>query len=309
MRKFYCLFVGLIFCLGFNSHGQNLSAKWKKNPVRIGDHAELKIVLDDAPKDLKFEPQTGEIECDWKQSNENLWKVDGVLEILSFKDTLIKKGKKYRWEATYELIAWDSAYYRFPDINITIKDSGLSVQAPILKVGFLKKKINLDIDEIKVEPEFENPILIFIKKWWWVLFGILAFILAIYIWNKRTRLKKYEFVSIKKRYLNEVKSLQKRELWKEQTDNHYLEFTAILKRFLTEIYQVNLTSKTSKETILLLNAKGIDPSVVVRIRGLLNEADLVKFAKSTSKDDLIINGMKRLEELIVELSPIETING
>jgi hypothetical protein len=58
-----------------------------------------------------------------------------------------------------------------------------------------------------------------------------------------------------------------------------------------------------------LNAKGIDPSAVARIRSLLNEADLVKFAKSTSRDELIINGMKRLEELIVELSPIETING
>lgn len=309
MRSFYFLFVVVSVCLSFHANGQSLSAHWKKNPVRIGDHAELKIVLKNAPKDLKFEPQTGEIECDWKQSNEKLWRVDGVLEILSFKDTLIKTGKSYRWEATYELIAWDSAHYRFPDISITVKDSGLSVQAPVLKVGFLKKKINLDIDELNVEPEFDNPILVFLRKWWWAVLGVIAFIFAIYIWNKRSRLTKHEFVSIKQRYLNEVKLLQKKALWTNQTDKHYLEYTAILKRFLTDIYEVNLTSKTSKETVLLLNAKGIDPSAVARIRNLLNEADLVKFAKSTSKDELVISGMKRLEELIVELSPIETING
>ncbi len=305
--KHFLLFFALVTA---SAYGQSLRAYWEENPVRIGDHAKLIVILEDAPKNLKFEPQTGEIEVEWKQSNENLWRIDGVLEVLRFKDTLIKNGKKYRWKAEYELIAWDSAYYKFPEIQLTTKDSSLSVQAAILKVGFVKKKINLDIDELKVAPEYENPFLLFIKKWWWAILGVVSFCFIIYFWNKRKRLKKIENKSLKQRYLEEVVSLRKNEYWnKQKTEKHYLEFTYLLKRFLTDIYELNLTSKTTKETLLLLNKKGIDSHVVIRIQNLLNEADMVKFAKSTSRDELMLIGLKRLEELIVELSPIETING
>ena len=291
------------WCLGAG-FAQTKRVYWTEDSVRIGDKAQLTILVKNKPKQFDYNPISEVFICDVNHKGETLWKPGGELEIESFKDTTYtQKGIQY-WKGVYTLIAWDSAKYRLPELWITWKDSTFSFRAPNLYVGFIKKKVKDGIEEIPVEPEDEYWILF--KKYWWVLLIAAAGITAGILWNKRRKIKKSEELSLRERTLLAIKQLKKREDWlHDKTKNHYVNFSAVLKMYLSSRYELNLMERTTFETISLLKLKGLDGSMIRRIELLLREADMVKFAKTELNDLHIRSSLLRLEEIVTELSPLE----
>ena len=66
--------------------------------------------------------------------------------------------------------------------------------------------------------------------------------------------------------------------------------------------------RTTFETVALLRAKEIPEATLERIRLLLQESDIVKFALGIPDEESTELGMNYLEQLILELSPLELIN-
>nr|WP_294857891.1 hypothetical protein [uncultured Fluviicola sp.] len=297
------LFILSCWCFGAG-FAQTKRVYWAEDSVRIGDKAELTILVKNKPKKFDYNPISDLFICDVNHKGETLWKPGGELEIESFRDsTYTQKGIKY-WKGVYTLIAWDSAKYRLPELWLTWKDSTFSFRAPNLYVGFVKKKVKEGIDEIPIEPE-ENSLRL-LKKYWWVLLLVAAGVTIGILWNKRRKIRKSEELSLRERTLLAIKQLRKKEDWLHgKTKSHYVGFSAVLKMYLSSRYELNLMERTTQETITLLKLKGLDFNMVRRIEVLLREADMVKFAKTELDKLHIQSSLLRLEEIVTELSPLE----
>lgn len=301
MRFVLSILVCWCFGAGF---AQTHHVYWAKDSVRIGDKAQLTILVKNKPKQFDYNPISDVFICDVNHKGESLWKPGGELEIESFKDTsYTQKGIKY-WKGVYTLIAWDSAKYRLPELWMTWNDSTFSFRPPHLYVGFVKKKVKDGIEEIPIEPE--NDYWRFFKKYWWVLLIIVLGIAIGILWNKRRKIQKSDELSLRERTLLAIKQLRKKEDWLHgKTKSHYVGFSAVLKMYLSSRYELNLMERTTYETISLLKLKGLDPNMIRRIEVLLREADMVKFAKTELNDMHIRSSLFRLEEIVTELSPLE----
>jgi hypothetical protein len=277
---------------------------WAEDSVRIGDKAQLTILVKNKPTKFDYNPISDIFICDVTHKGETLWKPGGELEIESFRDTTYtQKGIKY-WKGVYTLIAWDSAKYRLPELWMTWKDSTFSFRAPNLYVGFVKKKVKEGIEEIPIEPEEDYWRLL--KKYWWVLVVIAAGITIGILWNKRRKIKKSEELSLRERTLLAIKQLRKKEDWLHgKTKAHYVAFSSVLKMYLSSRYELSLMERTTQETITLLKLKGLDFNMIRRIEVLLREADMVKFAKTELDQLHIQSSLFRLDEIVTELSPLE----
>lgn len=297
------LSIAVCWCFGAG-FAQTKHIYWADDSVRIGDKAQLTILVKNKPKQFDYNPISGVFICDVSHKGQTLWKPGGELEIESFKDTsYTRKGIQY-WKGVYTIIAWDSARYRLPELWISWKDSTFSFRAPELYVGFVKKKVKDGIDEVPVEPE--NDYWRLVKKYWWVLLIVLAGIGFGIVWNKRRKIQKSEELSLRERTLLAIKQLRKKEDWLHgKTKSHYVGFSSVLKMYLSSRYELNLMERTTYETISLLKVKGIDPDMIRRIEVLLKEADMVKFAKTELDDVRIRSSLFRLEEIVTELSPLE----
>lgn len=301
MRYILSILACWCFAVGF---AQTKRVYWAEDSVRIGDKAQLTILVKNKPKEFDYNPISDVFICDITHKGQTLWKPGGELEIESFKDSsYTKNGIKY-WKGTYTLIAWDSAKYRLPELWMSWKDSTFSFRAPNLYVGFVKKKVKDGIEEISIEPE--NDYWRWFKKYWWILVIAVIGIVIVILWNKRRTIKKSDELSLRERTLLAIQQLRKREDWLHgKTKSHYVGFSAILKQYLSSRYELNLMERTTFETIALLKVKGLDGNMIRRIEVLLRESDMVKFAKTELNDMHIRSSLFRLEEIVTELSPLE----
>lgn len=301
MRVFLVILACWCFGAGF---AQTKRVYWAEDSVRIGDKAQLTILVKNKPKKFDYNPISDIFVCDITHKGETLWKPGGELEIESFRDsTYTQKGINY-WKGVYTLIAWDSAKYRLPELWITWNDSTFSFRAPNLYVGFVKKKVKEGIDEIPIEPEEDSWRLL--KQYWWVLVLIVAAVIIGILWNKRRKIQKSEELSLRERTLLAIKQLRKKEDWLHgKTKSHYVAFSSVLKMYLSSRYELSLMERTTHETITLLKLKGLDYNMIRRIEVLLREADMVKFAKTELDPLHIQSSLFRLEEIVTELSPLE----
>lgn len=301
MRAFLVILACWCFGAGF---AQTKRVYWAEDSVRIGDKAQLTILVKNKPKKFDYNPISDIFVCDITHKGETLWKPGGELEIESFRDTTYtQKGINY-WKGVYTLIAWDSAKYRLPELWITWNDSTFSFRAPNLHVGFVKKKVKEGIDEIPIEPEEDSWRLL--KQYWWVLVLIVAAVTIGILWNKRRKIQKSEELSLRERTLLAIKQLRKKEDWLHgKTKSHYVAFSSVLKMYLSSRYELSLMERTTQETITLLKLKGLDYNMIRRIEVLLKEADMVKFAKTELDPLHIQSSLFRLEEIVTELSPLE----
>jgi RNA-binding protein YhbY len=86
----------------------------------------------------------------------------------------------------------------------------------------------------------------------------------------------------KEQALNELNSLKNSRTWEINQKEYYDKLSWILRTYITEEFLVNLMDKTTSETTVLLKKMGLQASLIKEIEEILNSADLVKFAASSS---------------------------
>lgn len=293
----------LSFLVPAFSFSQELSAKWTDKQLQIGEQTELKLILSNAPKKILYQPFSSAINCEMKVDASSLT-AKASLELLeNFTDTTFTRGGISYWEGTYRLTAWDTGTYILPLIRVALADSTLSVQPENLVVSFEKKPIGDGLEE--VFEQYEEDKWLWLKKWWWLVFIPLAAV-AIVLIRRKNEVKTVKTMSLRQRTQFALDALKKEEYWKKnQMEKHYMEFSFLLRSFLSARYELNLTEQTTYESMALLRRKGIEPGTLERIRELLSLSDIVKFAQGIPGDEETERGIRRFEELIVELSPLE----
>ena len=307
----------IVLSLSLTSLAQSAKTSISKNAILIGEKITLTYTIPVAKGEKPlFRPAVGVLPSRLKAKTGSLSNaISDNIEIESpFKDTLINSKKGTIWQGTYEITAWDEGSYLITGPTISINDSTCYFPDTELNVKLVSAKKGQDIYDIKESfaeiPDEPFSVKRFVSdNWWWLIPLIL---IPLIVWAVRkvkkaeTKPQKIKELSLKEKTLLAIDALEKSKLWeKNQVKEHFSELTFILRSYLSARYNINLLEKTSYETKLLLTQRGLHPETIQVISAILNEADMVKFAKSHPDEIAIYKHAQLARQVVAETSPIE----
>jgi hypothetical protein len=279
-----------------SSYGQ-VSAKIDTTSIRIGEQFNYEIIVDET-KDVRFP----------KFESDSLNKIGVVTshKIDSLKNQLIKK---------YTLTSFDSGRYVLPGQEIFIKDKRFLTDEFIIDVATVPvdtiKQPMFDIKDIQNEPYLFSDYL----NYFWGLIALLIVIGLILYFVLRDKPSEEELISrippfdaAKMR----LKELDEKELISQnKIKMYYVELTDIVRTFIERELNIPALESTTDElmeTITDFNSSSnlnIPKETIVKLQKLLQEADLVKFAKSKPLQNEIVLHRADAEGVIDILHPLK----
>jgi len=271
--KIYILHI--ILLIGFVSFAQNqpkVSIETDTTKIRIGERINYQIIVENADKGVVFP----------KLQLDSLGKVEVVesFDIDTLKDKLIKK---------YALTSFDSGQYIIPRQRIKIWTQEYVTDSVLVDVATVAvdttKQQMYTIKAIQNEPytfdDFKNYL-------WWLLGALLLIgIILYFVFRKKetkeeqeARIPPYELA------LMRLGELDEKELWqKNKIKQYYVELTDIIRNYIERELNIPALESTTDElmeTIGDFNTSSqlnIPKETIDKLNKLLQEADLVKFAK------------------------------
>lgn len=298
MKKFI-VYIFLLFSFAtFAQVSPVVKAKIDTTSIRIGEQFEFKITVNETANVIipKLENLVGlEIIEDKK--------------IDTLNNQLIKK---------YILTSFDSGAYYIPQQQIFIRQKLFLTDSLLIKVASVAidttKQKMFPIKAIQKEPYQLDD---FKPYLWYVLIALLLIGLILYfVLRKKKEIEEKIIVPALPPFeeaIQKLHELDEKLLWQNnQVKEYYSELTEIVRAYIERELKVPALESTTDELIETLtdfnDSKSISTTkeTIKKLRGLLREADLVKFAKSKPISDQIEANRKEAEEVVTELKP-ETI--
>ena len=293
----------LFFLLLISSltYAQKVSVATDTTNIRIGEQFLFKIVIKDTANVI------------FPEKLENLTKLEVVkdIKIDTFKNSLIKK---------YLMTGFDSGAFYIPTQQIFIKNRAYLSDSVLINVATIavdtSQQKPFPIKSIQTEPlvyDDFKPYLI------WVVLALLLIGLFIYYLKtrKKPEIKEIETVDILPPYeeaLEKLQELDDKLLWQNnEIKKYYSELTEIVRVFIEKELEIPALEITTFELISLLSDYNtpkninITKETVRKLNALLQEADLVKFAKSTPLSHEIEEDRRVAEKVLNDLKPIPLI--
>lgn len=237
----------------------------------------------------------------------------GALEVLeSYKIDTVKKGDRYELIKKYGLTQFDSGKYTIPRIPViingkTVYSDSLAIEISDVKVDTLKQKM-YDIKDIAA---VKSPM----GNWWIYVLVVIGLIglgfLIFYLLKNRKPKAKAEVVVYKtpiEKATTLLQQLESKELWqKGAVKDYYSELTDIVRNYIEEEIKIPAMESTTSELIEGLRKAAkqkklkLSNDTVENLEKVLQQADLVKFAKVTPMDYEIEEDKKRISNTIVTI--------
>ena len=236
----------------------------------------------------------------------------GTLEVIqSYPIDTIKKNDRYELIKKYGLTQFDTGKFTIPRACVLINNKpfftdSIKVEVASVAVDTLKQKMF----DIKPIAEADSS-----KSWIWkllltllLLFGIGAFV----YWYLKIRQKKKIEEDLYKTPIEKatilLNSLEKKQLWqKGEVKEYYSQLTDIARNYIEEAIEIPAMESTTSElieglrTASLKKKMALTPETIVNLERVLQQADLVKFAKSKPLDFEITEDRQKIERAIVTL--------
>jgi len=296
MKKFIVYLFLLFSFVTFAQVSPVVKAEIDTTSIRIGEQFVFKITINNTANVIisKLENLTGlEIIEDKK--------------IDTLKNQLIKK---------YILTSFDSGAYYIPQQQIFIRQKLFLTDSLLIKVATVAidttKQKMFPIKAIQKEPyQFDD----FKPYLWYALIELLIIGLVIYFVLRKKKEAEEEEVIVPalppfEEAIQKLHELDKKLLWQNnQGKEYYSELTEIVRAYIERELKVPALESTTDELIETLidfnDSKLISTTkeTIKKLRGLLREADLVKFAKSKPISEQIEANRKEAEEVVTELKP------
>ena len=290
--KFYLFFAFIL--IGLLSFSQ-VSTEIDTTRIRIGEQMQYQIIVN----------ETDEVQFS-KLILDSLKRIEVVesFEIDSLKNILIKK---------YALTSFDSGRYVLPSQTVFIRNKKFLTESVIIDVATVAvdtiKQPMYTIKEIRKEPYTFGDIF---SEYWWLL--VLLIVIAVILYFVlRDKVKHYERMSrippfdMAKQRLKELYS--KKLLEENKIKLYYVELTDIVRTFIEREMNIPALESTTDElleTITDFNSNSklnIPEETIIKLKKLLQEADLVKFAKSKPLIDEIEKQRDNAEVIIDNMHP------
>ena len=263
--------------------------------IRIGEQFEFKITVNDTANVIIPEL-------------ENIYGIEIIenKKIDTLKNQLIKK---------YILTSFDSGAYYIPQQQIFIRQrlhltDSLLISVATIAIDTTKQKM-FPIKSIQDEPmQFDD----YKPYIWYVLIAIILIGLLLYFILRKKKEKIEEIIVPTlppfEEAIQKLQQLDEKLLWQNnQIKEYYSELTEIVRGFIERELKVPALESTTDELIDILtdfnDLKAISTTkeTIKKLRDLLREADLVKFAKSRPMSEQIEANRKDAEEVVTELKP------
>ena len=296
MKKYILYFLLFVTNLLFSQ----VKMKIDTTQIRIGEQITYEISTENIPKvifpNLKLD---------------SLKKVELVKELPL--DTL--KNRLYK---KYFLTSFDSGQYVIPSQEVFIDNQRYIIDSILINVG------TVVVDTTKqglfpIKPNYKSPP----KTWhdylyilYWIL-GLLGLILL--LWWLVIKSKKLIKLSPNKVWspfeiaLNQLKDLDNKNLLEQQKiKEYYTELTDIVRNYIEKDLKISAMELTSDELINLLKKQnkykklGISKEQIIHLHLFLQNADLVKFAKSKPELVQIQNDRNFAEKVLNEIKVVVT---
>jgi hypothetical protein len=190
-------------------------------------------------------------------------------------------------------VAWAPGEYETPPTTIQYQDSSgqageIAVQAISITVASVLAEGEQDKRDLKPQAELARP-----PIWPWLLGGVLAAALLAYLawrgwrwWQRKRRAGAgQESQAVDSRPPEEIayETLDRIAALdlpaQAEFKQHYTLVSDCLRLYLEGIYPISALDRTTTELVTALRQTRIDSQAITALRQLLDEADLVKFAK------------------------------
>ena len=226
-------------------------------------------------------------------------------EIEIIGDTLITNISGWQ-EFIVTVIPWDTGTVVLKSFKYELGDSLIKFPSDTLLVttDFIEGNDGLiDIREKFSAPREKESVNSGSADWLhWLdsLLGLGLFSALLYwVWKKRVKRKNNAITFTPREHaINQLIELRQSKLWEVNQKDYYDKLSFILRTYVTETQHINLLDKTTAETTILLKKLGLKNAIVSKIEELLNSADLVKFAASTSSNAFAEDTLNSCIELI-----------
>ena len=297
--KLKILFFLLLICT--LTYAQKVSVATDTTNIRIGEQFLFKIVIKDTANVI------------FPEKLENLTKLEVVkdIKIDTFKNSLIKK---------YLMTGFDSGAFYIPTQQIFIKNRAYLSDSVLINVATIavdtSQQKPFPIKSIQTEPLVYDDFKPYVI---WVILALLLLGLFIYYLKtrKKPEIKEIESINTLPPYeeaLEKLQELDDKLLWQNnEIKKYYSELTEIVRVFIEKELEIPALEITTFELISLLSDYNtpkninITKETVRKLNALLQEADLVKFAKSTPLSHEIEEDRRVAEKVLNDLKPIPLI--
>lgn len=289
--------------------GQDLNIHLNKEQVEVGEAFTLTYsVISTSPLDTIIYPSRVDVfpgKTNNSSASDEVSKVYELEILKDFKDTTYQENGEHIWKGKYTLIAWDSAFVVLPPELLHIGDSMMYFPAGLIEVKSLPSNPTqpiYDINESFTELPIKNKFLLFMKSnWWWLIIVLAGLAFAIVYFIKKYR-KPPAPISLVEQTLKRIDLLEKSKGYEHDLKEYYFDLSIILRRFFAAHYQVRIMDKTTSEVEAVLAEKGLDKSMIIMVRKLLMQSDMVKFAKSVPPLKEVQGVTNEARKVVVEVS-------
>jgi len=277
----------LLFAAVLVLPAQNLKEYSTVDSLKVGDTFDFAITLD---RDQQYDeinfPDTTNFGNTFEIRSRKQFKVS------SFKDSL-----------AYQLQFFGSADTTIPQLPVYLiqnQDTTVLYTNPV-PVAFHSV---LAKDEKNFRPL--KPIFDFARTWWPYLLGLLLLGVALYYlyqyYIQKDEQEESEpatftptpFVNPLKEYQKSIKELEKAELSsREDFKEFYIDLGDAIRKYYESLYNLPALESTSRELLTMLQNGNIDENLIQDTRAVLQEADMVKFAKFEPTTDQADRALKK----------------
>ena len=294
-------------------HAQEVKVATSTKNIKIGEQIEYKISVQ-APADATVLFPEGQ--------------TFGALEMVKTNPTdTLKEAGKFRLEKAYYLTQFDEGKYTIPQQKIQISHKDFYTDSLLVEVH------NVAVDTLKQPLYDAKPIAEVTSPssshlWLWIV-GIVALLLtaaALYFFvfrkkklsaeEERKKLPPFE------RAIQDLKDLQNSKyLIESQHKAYYTRLTDIVKEYLEDEVHILAKESTTDELLAKINdlqqngKLHLSAETISNLKRVLQNADLVKFAKSKPSDnnaeydrETIENVVIKTQEAIPVIQPEDQIN-
>lgn len=237
----------------------------------------------------------------------------GKMEVIrSYVVDTIKKDNRYELIKRYGLAQFDSGKHTIPALKVVINKEVVFTDSMLVEVS------NVEVDTLKqkmfnIKSIAAVPSNTFSEIWKYLLILLLIIgIGALVYWLIKKNQTKKVALEIDKtpieRATTLLNTLEKKELWqKGEIKSYYSELTDIARNYIEEAIEIPAMESTTSELIIALRIASakkkmtLSKEIIENLEKVLQQADLVKFAKSKPMDFEITEDRKKIEKVIVTL--------
>ena len=291
-------FILILFVLP-TLHAQEVKVATSTKNIKIGEQIEYKISVQ-APADATVVFPEG--------------KTFGALEMVKTNPTdTLKESGKFRLEKAYYLTQFDEGKYTIPQQKIQISHKDFYTDSLLVEVH------NVAVDTLKQPLYDAKPIAEVTSPcsshlWLWIVLGIVALLLtaaALYFFvfrkkklsaeEERKKLPPFE------RAIQDLKDLQNSKyLIESKHKAYYTRLTDIVKEYLEDEVHILAKESTTDELLAKINNLQktgklyLSTETINNLKRVLQNADLVKFAKSKPSDNNAEYDRETIENVVIK---------